>query len=444
MLLVGLLAACGSVSGDGGPEAEPLAVSVSAEPTSVEVGGTVALTATVSGEGAEPSVVTWSAAEGSLSADVGATVTWTAPATAGTYEVTAALTGGGSTVTATASVEVTPATTEPAGLSVSVVGNTEAVYGETVTLTAVVSGEGADAATVSWDATAGVLSSATGLDTEWTAPTAAGPVTLTASIDGHEVTGALEVDVRLCDAGDWAEAAEPCLISSVVQLQAIHEHLDGHFALGADLDANGTATWHDGAGFLPIGAGVAGGFRGSLDGGGHAISGLHIDRTDLHDVGLFAVIGTGGEVSDLNLLVLDVVGQGYTGGLAGHNRGVISSVHSAGTVTGEVLPAPSVGSTLAGSLATIPAACMIPRAKLRSVSLCPSRSTRPQPALADSWVVTTASASSADRSRGALACTARQTSRAATPAGWWLPIGGPSRTPTASVPWRQIPATLEV
>ena len=115
VLLVGLLAACGSVGGDGGPEGEPLAVSVTAEPTSMEVGGTVALTATVSGEGAEASEVTWSAAEGSLSADAGAAVSWTAPATPGTYEVTAALTGGGTTVTATASVEVTPATTEPVG-----------------------------------------------------------------------------------------------------------------------------------------------------------------------------------------------------------------------------------------------------------------------------------------------------------------------------------------
>ncbi|WP_204350789.1 hypothetical protein, partial [Klebsiella variicola] len=53
--------------------------------------------------------------------------------------------------------------------------------------------------------------------------------------------------------------------------------LSASWTLAADIAAAGTGGWNGGAGFKPIGDGVTG-FSGSLDGAGHVVSGLVINR----------------------------------------------------------------------------------------------------------------------------------------------------------------------
>jgi len=87
---------------------QPLAVSVSAPATTVHTGGTVQLTATVTGGDGNPTV-SWSATAGALNPASGLSTTYTAPSTVpnpSTVTITATATDSTGSATATASVTV--------------------------------------------------------------------------------------------------------------------------------------------------------------------------------------------------------------------------------------------------------------------------------------------------------------------------------------------------
>ena len=73
------------------------------------------------------------------------------------------------------------------------------------------------------------------------------------------------------------------LVNTVYDLQNMNNNKAGTYALGRDIDAGITSTWNSGAGFQPIGAGNS--FTGNLDGQGHTISGLFINRPADQNVG---------------------------------------------------------------------------------------------------------------------------------------------------------------
>ena len=98
---------------------------------------------------------------------------------------------------------------------------------------------------------------------------------------------------------------------------------DGEAAITIDL---GVAPYNTGAGWVPIN-----GFATTLEGNGHTIDGLFIDRTAL-DSGLFGVISATGRVQNLKLTNVNVTGRGQTGTLAGQNSGHIAAVSAAGNV----------------------------------------------------------------------------------------------------------------
>ena len=115
--------------------------------------------------------------------------------------------------------------------------------------------------------------------------------------------------------------------------------LDGSYVLAGDIDASATETWNEGLGFDPIGEwdiddpSVA--FTGILDGQGFTISGLYINRPDEDIVGLFSVIGLGGEVRNLGLEGGSVTGRHDVGGLAGRIvGGVVTNSYATSAVTG--------------------------------------------------------------------------------------------------------------
>ena len=93
----------------------------------------------------------------------------------------------------------------------------------------------------------------------------------------------------------------------------------------------GDAYWNDGAGWEPIGAPYS--FRGTFDGGGHAIRNLFLARGD--DSGLFGGISLSGVVHNVRLLDVDVTGRERVGGLAGESSGIVSYVQATGRVSGE-------------------------------------------------------------------------------------------------------------
>ena len=73
-----------------------------------------------------------------------------------------------------------------------------------------------------------------------------------------------------------------------------------------------------------------------IDGGGHVIANLYVNRTGTADeVGLFGYVGIGGVVRNLGLTGVEVRGGRDVGALAGGNEGRISASYAAGTVISE-------------------------------------------------------------------------------------------------------------
>jgi len=83
--------------------------------------------------------------------------------------------------------------------------------------------------------------------------------------------------------GGTGSVSDPFIIEDVWDLQEMNKNLSANYTLSNDIDASETATWNDGAGFLPIGERYyhmdgwsEKPFTGSLDGGDHKISGIFI------------------------------------------------------------------------------------------------------------------------------------------------------------------------
>jgi uncharacterized repeat protein (TIGR01451 family) len=122
-------------------------------------------------------------------------------------------------------------------------------------------------------------------------------------------------------------------IDSLEDLQAMQANLSEEYRLVADIDASATANWNDGAGFDPVGTEDSP-FTGTVDGGGHVIRGLFINRPTQNLVGLFGRT-EGATITDLHLVDADVSGQNAVGILAGQvETTTIQRCSAAGTVTG--------------------------------------------------------------------------------------------------------------
>jgi len=114
------------------------------------------------------------------------------------------------------------------------------------------------------------------------------------------------------------------LLRDVNALQAIPASSTGRFALAGDIDA---APLSSGAGFAPIMD-----FGGTFTGLGHVVNGLVINRPGDAYVGLFGDTNSSSTLRNVGLIGGSMMGGGYTGGLAGLNRGALSHVNTTGTV----------------------------------------------------------------------------------------------------------------
>ena len=123
----------------------------------------------------------------------------------------------------------------------------------------------------------------------------------------------------------------PIEISNCSQLQAMKNNLSGHFVLVNPIDCTATVGWNGGLGFEPVGY-TSNEFNGILDGAGHVINGLYINRSADYYIGLFGYTGSQAEFRDIHLEGVNVTGKMNVGGLVGSNHGTITNASSAGSV----------------------------------------------------------------------------------------------------------------
>jgi hypothetical protein len=148
--------------------------------------------------------------------------------------------------------------------------------------------------------------------------------------------------------GDGSSSS-PYEIRTASDLQAMQEDLSANYIVVNDIDASGTVNWNNGQGFNPVGTydveQANSEFTGSFDGQNHTISNLSINRLDDNNVGLFGIIGAGGEVKNVGFINVNITGEGAVGGLVGENyeKGTISNSYSTGNVTGNNMVGGLVG-----------------------------------------------------------------------------------------------------
>ncbi len=161
----------------------------------------------------------------------------------------------------------------------------------------------------------------------------------------------------LCFCG--MSAAEVIPISTIEELQKIGNEaeypVDGEYVLTQDIDAGVTAGWNDGAGFAPIGEynyfSQSTSFRGVLDGQGHVILGLVINRPEMDFVGLFSYVGTNGTVKNLGIRGGTITGRYRVGALCGSNDGgIYTDCFVNVSVSGASLVGGLIGSSGYGSI----------------------------------------------------------------------------------------------
>jgi len=141
--------------------------------------------------------------------------------------------------------------------------------------------------------------------------------------------------VDLADLAGDGSAVNPYLVTNADELNAMRQDLAAHYRLGNDINLSATVSWDAGRGWTPVGAAAAGQrFTGSLDGSGHAILNLTINRPAADYQGLFGYTESAA-VRRLELVDAHVTGRHYTGMLAGNADGsAIEQVRATGMVRG--------------------------------------------------------------------------------------------------------------
>lgn len=166
ILFAALLAACGGGGGD--PVSNPITISVSPTTASVNAGATQTFTATMTN--ATNNAVTWSASGGTIQGS-GTSATWTAPLSGGPFTITATSDQDPTkSASATATVKAVTVSISPSPATVAAGGTQE--------FTATV-GNSANTG-VTWTTNGGTIAG-TGNTITWTAPTAGGSYSATAT-----------------------------------------------------------------------------------------------------------------------------------------------------------------------------------------------------------------------------------------------------------------------
>ncbi|MCK5038992.1 MAG: right-handed parallel beta-helix repeat-containing protein, partial [Thermoplasmata archaeon] len=151
-------------------------------------------------------------------------------------------------------------------------------------------------------------------------------------------------------AGGDGSIGDPYQISNVWELQSMNASLGSHFILINDIDASNTTAWNSGGGFESIGNDITA-FNGFLDGGGHVVSGLYINRPATNSVGLFGETDINSEIENINLENFIITGADYVGGLVGRSSGgSITNCYTMGSASGGNIVGGFVGRSTGSSI----------------------------------------------------------------------------------------------
>jgi filamentous hemagglutinin family protein len=134
--------------------------------------------------------------------------------------------------------------------------------------------------------------------------------------------------------------------ASTTDLQGISGNVAGNYALGSNISAAGTSAWNANTGFTPIA-----GFTGTLDGLGHSISNLVINRAGVASVGLIGTAGAGAVVQNIGLIGGYTAGGAGTGALVGSGgTSTVINSYATGNVTGAASTGGLVGTMTSGNI----------------------------------------------------------------------------------------------
>ncbi len=162
-----------------------------------------------------------------------------------------------------------------------------------------------------------------------------------ADVNGDEDTGG-DDDCESSEespfaAGDGSES-DPFELCSVQQFNAIGddvEYMDAHFEMSADIDFGGEALTPVGSADEP--------FRGSFDGGGHALRQILLESPEAVPLGIFVALGEQGIIEDVVVSEVTIGGTDKVGALVGFNEGAIRGCDISATVSGDTYVGGVVG-----------------------------------------------------------------------------------------------------
>lgn len=150
------------------------------------------------------------------------------------------------------------------------------------------------------------------------------------SNNGYFLNQASKVNLLGSNAAFAVNGDAYSVISTADQLQAMNGDLSGKYVLATDIDAINSQDWDNGRGFAPVGD-AASAFSGVLEGLGHQVDKLSINRPTTDNVGLFGITN-GSLIQNIGLTNLNVIGRDNVGGMAGVNNGSISNAYVTGTI----------------------------------------------------------------------------------------------------------------
>jgi hypothetical protein len=151
---------------------------------------------------------------------------------------------------------------------------------------------------------------------------------------------------------------DPYQIYTLEHLNKTRDYLDAYFILARDLDFNDCSSYDNcdnmlgfttGSGWQPIGTS----FVGSFDGQNHTISGLFIDKDSTNNIGLFSVVGAGGNINNIGIINTNISGKDNSGILVGRLFGSIYNSYTNGSLKGNTEVGGLVGNAPAGSIVNL-------------------------------------------------------------------------------------------
>ncbi len=140
-------------------------------------------------------------------------------------------------------------------------------------------------------------------------------------------------DVDLDDLDGAGTQANPYIITTADELNAIRQDVSAHYRLDNDIDLTSTVAWDLGRGWEPVGS-TGDPFTGTFDGAGYRIEHLAQNKPHTQNQGLFGVC----QNSTIQKLIIqdsNIQGGDYSGGLTGSfDNGILHLVSYEGVVLG--------------------------------------------------------------------------------------------------------------